>query len=181
MIVSMIWKSYELSVSHFIRATAIFVVDCCQFGPSCVFGLKIELMASADLVGGTTEKVVFFWPYMIVSMIRNTYDLSASHLIHDTAIFVVDCCQFGPSSIFGLKMEIMACASLVGGTKEQSYLSPWPHKIVSMIWNTYTLSTSHLSHATTILVIDSCQFCWKGILGLKMGLMVCAGLVGFWT
>ena len=31
------------------------------------------------------------------------------HLIRATAIFVVDGCQFGPSSILGLKMEIMSC------------------------------------------------------------------------
>ena len=36
----------------------------------------------------------------------------ALHLSRDTAIFVVDCCQFGPSWIFGLKMELMACAHL---------------------------------------------------------------------
>ena len=41
-------------------ATAIFVGGCCQFGPSSVFGLKIEIMASADLVGGTTEQNCLF-------------------------------------------------------------------------------------------------------------------------
>ena len=42
--------------------------------------------------------------------------MSALHLSPATAIFVVDWCQFGPSWIFGLKMELMACAGLVGGT-----------------------------------------------------------------
>ena len=56
----------------------------------------------------------FSWPYMIVSMVLNSSELSASHLSRVTAIFVVDCCQFGPSWIFGLKMELMACAGLVG-------------------------------------------------------------------
>ena len=37
---------------------------------------------------------------------------------------VVDCCQFGPSWIFGLKTELMACADLVGGTTEQGCLFP---------------------------------------------------------
>ena len=59
---------------------------------------------------------------MIVSMIRNTDELSASHLSRTTAIFVVDGCQFGPSWIFGLKMELMACADFVGGTTDKSYL-----------------------------------------------------------
>ena len=37
------------------RTIAIFVVDCCQFGPSCMFGLKMEVMDCAGLVGSTTE------------------------------------------------------------------------------------------------------------------------------
>ena len=61
-------------------------------------------------------KLTFSWPYMLVSIIRNKYELSALHISRYTAIFVVDCCQFGPSRIFGLKMELMNCANLVGGT-----------------------------------------------------------------
>ena len=64
------------------------------------------------------------WPYMIVSMIWNTSEISSLHLSPATAILVVDCCQFGPSWIFGLKMELIVCASLVGGTTEQSCLFP---------------------------------------------------------
>ena len=48
--------------------------------------------------------------------------MSASHLSRATAIFVVDCCQFGLNWMFGLKMELMACAGLVGGTTEQIYI-----------------------------------------------------------
>ena len=50
------------------------------------------------------------------------------HLSRATAIFVVDCCQFGPSWIFRLIMELMACAGLVGGTTEQSCL------FIDLIW-----------------------------------------------
>ena len=64
----------------------------------------------------------FSSPYMIVSMIKNTYELSASHLSRATAIFVVDGCQFGCSWIFGLKLELMACADLVGSTMDQIYI-----------------------------------------------------------
>ena len=39
--------------------------------------------------------------------------MSALHLNCDTAIFVVDCCQFDPSWMYGLKTELMACADLV--------------------------------------------------------------------
>ena len=60
MIVSMILNTSEISVLHFSRATAIFVVDCCQFGPSCIFGLKMELMACAGLVDVTTEQIFLF-------------------------------------------------------------------------------------------------------------------------
>ena len=55
-------------------------------------------------------------------MILNTDKLSELHLIRATAIFVVDCCQFGPSWNFGPKMELMACADLVGITTDQSYI-----------------------------------------------------------
>ena len=46
-----------MSTLHLSRATFIFVVDCCEFGPNWIFGLKIELMACADLVGGTMEQI----------------------------------------------------------------------------------------------------------------------------
>ena len=39
---------------------AIFVLDFCQFGPGWMFGLKMELMAYADLFGGTTEQICIF-------------------------------------------------------------------------------------------------------------------------
>ena len=65
-----------------------------------------------------------YWPYILVSIIWITSELSASHLSRATAIFVVDCCQFGPSWIFGLKMELMACADSVGVTTEQRCLFP---------------------------------------------------------
>ena len=38
----------------------MFVVDCCQFDLSWMFGLKMELMAFADLVGGTMEQICLF-------------------------------------------------------------------------------------------------------------------------
>ena len=42
------------------RVTAVFFVDCCQFGPIWMSGLKIELKACADLVVGTTEQNFIF-------------------------------------------------------------------------------------------------------------------------
>ena len=58
-------KYSGMYVLHFIRATVIFVVDCCQFGPSWIFGLKMELMACAGLVGGTTDKSCYIFPDLI--------------------------------------------------------------------------------------------------------------------
>ena len=188
MIVSLIWNTSELSSSHLSRATDIFVVDGCQFGPSWIFGLKIGLMICAGLVGGTTEqsclfpnriwyyqwyetllnflhhtsgvpqpflllisanlaltgclaensaygmcwlgwryngaKLYFSWSYMTVLILCNIPELSALHLSRATAIFVVDCCQFVPNWMFGQKMELMACAGLIGVTTEKRCLLP---------------------------------------------------------
>ena len=60
MIVLMMWNYYKLSTSHLRRATAIFVVDCCQFGPSWMFELNMELATYADLVGSTMEQICIF-------------------------------------------------------------------------------------------------------------------------
>ena len=69
-------------------------------------------------------KMSFYWPYMILSMIWNTAELSELHLIRASAIFVVDCCQFVPSWMFGLKIDLMACAGSVGGATEKIFFFP---------------------------------------------------------
>ena len=72
----------------------------------------MELMVCAGLVGGTTDQSCLL-PHLKMSVL---------HLSRATAIFVVDGCQFGPSWIFGLKMELMASADLDGVTTDQSCL-----------------------------------------------------------
>ena len=67
-------------------------------------------------------KVYFYWPYIIESMIWNTYENVSITLLPCHSHFVVDWCQFGPSWSFGLKMELLAYAGLVGGTTEQIYI-----------------------------------------------------------
>ena len=71
----MIWNSSKLSASHLSRATAIFVVDCCEFGPSWIFWIKMELMTCAGLVGGTTEQIFIFtdliWYYQWYETLTN--------------------------------------------------------------------------------------------------------------
>ena len=107
-------------------------------------------MVCVGLVGVITEQSCLFpdltWWYQWYEILPI---LSPLHLSPSTAIFVVDCCQFGPSWIFGLKMELMACASLVGGTTEQSCFFPWPYMIVSIIWITSKLSPYHLCSVVT--------------------------------
>ena len=50
----------KISALHLSCAIAIFVVDCCQFDPNWMFGLKINLTACADLVSSTTEQSCLF-------------------------------------------------------------------------------------------------------------------------
>ena len=83
---------------------------------------------------------------MVVSMICNTFEIYALHLSRATAILFVDCCQFGPSWIFGLKLELMACAGLVGGTTEQSCLFP----VLICYYKLYELLSNYL-HSTLAL------------------------------
>ena len=54
--------------SHLSPATAILVVDCCQFGPSWIFGLKMELMACVGLVGDILGSISYHWYYHIRSL-----------------------------------------------------------------------------------------------------------------
>ena len=103
---STVWIKPHSCHSHF------FVVDGCQFGPMLYVCTENGAYGLCRLVWGYNGVKLFFnWPYMILSMIWNNSEMSASHLSRATAIFVVDCCQFGPSWMFGLKMELMACAS----------------------------------------------------------------------
>ena len=53
-------EHFRMNSSNLSRARVIFVVDCCQFGPCWMFGLKMELMVCANLVGGTTEQICIF-------------------------------------------------------------------------------------------------------------------------
>ena len=103
----MILNTSELSASHLSRATAILVVDFCKFGP------KLDVWAENGAYGlcrlgwqYNGVKLYIYWPYMIVSMIGNFSKLSASHIISATDIFIVVCCEFGSSWIFGLKWSL---------------------------------------------------------------------------
>ena len=167
----MILNTSEVSASYHSRITAIFVVDCYQFDPSWMFGLKWSLWHVPTWLTVQRSKAVFFmtlhvsindmkhywtvcitpqprhrhffcwwlpilhkldfWAengaygmcrlgwrynganlyfsrtYMLASMIWNPSELSALHLSRVTSFLLLDCCQFGPSWMFGLKMESM--------------------------------------------------------------------------
>ena len=74
------------------------------------------------LVVQHSKDVLLLTLYDSINYMKYFQKLSPSHLSPATAIFVVDCCQFGPSWDFGLKLELMVCADLVGGTTEQSFI-----------------------------------------------------------
>ena len=61
--------------------------------------------------------------YMILYMIRNTAEMSASHLSRAKAIFIVDCCQFVPSLIFGLKTELMDVLTWLAVQRSKAFFS----------------------------------------------------------
>ena len=65
-----------------------------------LLGWKWSLWPVLAWVEVQRSRAFFSWTYMLVSMIWNTPELSALQHSHDTAIFVVDCCQFGPSWMF---------------------------------------------------------------------------------
>ena len=79
----MILNTAKLSTSLLSCATAIFDVDCCQFVPIWIFGLKMELMACADLVGGTTDKIFIFtdhiWYYQWYETLLNWLHHTPAH------------------------------------------------------------------------------------------------------
>ena len=112
----------------------------------------------------------FIWPYTIVSRIWHTSELSPSHLSRATAIFVVDCCQFGPSWIFGLKTELMVCAGLVGGTTEQICLFLILYDIINDM--KYLRNCLHYTSAVPQqrLLLIAANLALTGFLGWKWSL-----------
>ena len=60
MLLSMIWNTSELSALHLSRAIVVLVVDCCQFDPNCMFGLKWSLCLAPTWLAVQQSKAVFF-------------------------------------------------------------------------------------------------------------------------
>ena len=78
----MIWNTFQMSVLLLSRATAISVVDCCQFGPNWIVWLKMELMVCAGLVGSTMEQSCIFtdiiWKYQLYETLTKYLHLTSA-------------------------------------------------------------------------------------------------------
>ena len=82
----------------------------------------------------------------------------------------VDCCQFGPSWIFGLKMELMVCAGLVRGTMEKSCLFPgliWYYQLYGTLLK-FLYYTSAVPQPFLLLI--AANLALAGFLGWKWSL-----------
>ena len=103
------------------------------------------------------EKLSFSWPYMLISVMWNNSELSASHLICATAIFGVDCCQFGPSWSFGLKMELMACVTWLAVQRSKDVFFLTLYDSINNMKHFWTVCiTPQPCHSH--FVVDCCQF-----------------------
>ena len=94
-------------VLYLSRATAIVVVDWCQFGPSWIFWAEngsYYLCRLGWRYNGA--KLSFSWPYMIVSMIWNTSKLSPSQLSRATAILLLIGANLALTGYLGRKLSL---------------------------------------------------------------------------
>ena len=220
----------------------MYVVDCCQFGPSWMFELNMELMACADLVGSATEQSCILphliwwyqwyetlitclhytsdvphpfllliaanlslagllgwkwslWPvptWLAVQRSKDVFFLILYDSINDMKLFRNVCIAPQPCHIhlccwllsIWLKLNFWAENEAYGlcrlgwrynGAKLYFY---WPCMIASLIWNIYELSALHLRPVTAFCFVVCCQISFSWMIGLEMGLMACADLVG---
>ena len=153
----MIWYTYELSASHLSRDTAIFVIDACQFGPSWIFGQKIELMVCASSVGGTTElSCLFLTLYVSINDMKYFWTVCiTSQPCHSH--FLLIAANLALAGFLGWKWSIWPVLNWLA-VQHIKYFSSLHYRLVSMIWNTFELSASHLSCAIAVFVVDCCQF-----------------------
>ena len=150
---------------HLSGVTAIFLVGCCPFGPSLNFGLKMELTACADLVGGTAEQ------YYICSDIIWWYDviyINHNYLNHTSAVpqqlFLLIAANLAQLDISAENGTYGMCRLGCWYNGANMYLY-WSYMILSMIWNTSERSESHISRAIVFLLLIAADFALAGFLG----------------
>ena len=167
-----------MSVFLLRRATAIFVVHCCQFGPSWMFGLKMELMACADLVGGTTDKSYLFsdliWYYQWYETIQNylhyTSAVSQPFLLLIAANLALAGC-------LGWKWRLWPVPSWLTVQRIKAVFFLILYDSMNDIEHFWTVSiTPQPCHNHFCCWLLPYHPCW--IFGLKMELMECDDLVG---
>ena len=110
------------------RSKAILFLNCCQFGARSLFGMKWSLWPVPTSLEVQQSKPVFFLTlYYSINYKKHFINVCITpQPCHSH--FYVDCCQFCPRCMFRMKMELMACTDLVGGTTEQTCLFP------NLIW-----------------------------------------------
>ena len=153
------------------NATAFFVVDCCQFGSSWIFGLKIGAYDLCRL-GWSYKgaKLSFSWPYMIVSIIWNN---SVNVSITPQPCYSHYCCwllTIWPKLDFWAESGAYGLCQLGWRYNWAKLIFSWPYIKVSMIWNTSENSTLHLSRVTAILLLIAANLAQAGVLGWKWSL-----------
>ena len=116
------------------RATAIFVIGCCQFGPRWLFGQKMELMACADLVGDTPEQSFFFLTFY--NIINDMKHFQTVCIAPQPCHSCFCCCLLPIWPKFNFRAENGAYGLCRLGwqyNRANMYFS-WPYMILSMIW-----------------------------------------------
>ena len=133
-------------------------------------------MACADLVGGTTEQSCLFpdlvlkyqWYETLPNSFHHTSALPQPFLLLISANLALAGCLDWKWSLWPVLTWLVV--------QRSKCVFSWLYMIVSMIWNTSKLSQWHLSRATNVFVVDSCQFSATFVLGLTMVLLVAANL-----
>ena len=169
----MIWNTSILTTLHLIRATAIFVVDCCQFGPSWIFGLKTEIMAYTNLFGGTPEESCIFtdfiWKYQWYEALPNFLQYTSA-VAHPFLLLIA--ANLAQTGFLGWKWSLWPVLTWLA--------VQWSKGIFSL---TFTYSINYMKHFLTFCITpqpchihfwyDYRKFGPSWVFGLKIELMDC--------
>ena len=174
----MIWNTYEMSSLHRSRAKTIFVVDGCQFGPSLIFVLKMDLIECVDLVGGTTDHS-FLFPYLI--WYNELYEFPPNCLHYTSAMphpfLLLIAANLVLTVFLGWKWSLWPVPTWLELQRRKYFFSMTLYDTINYMKHFQNVCII-FTRATSIFVVDCCQFGPNWIFGLKMELMACSNLVG---